>query len=136
MKTEKQKRDNQGRELLSQITGKSINITFGAPLSDAFSNAFPNASNEANEVVGIICMLYLSHFIAGFPLPALRAFITNIKEEVSLFSFNCKLYEKIYSEIAPESLNAVLLIDEDYEEKIFALTKHDIFEAFDFYTNQ
>ena len=46
------------------------------------------------------------------------------------------LYEKIYSEIAPESLNAVLLLDEDYEEKIFALTKHDIFEAFDFYTNQ
>ncbi len=136
MSISEQNRHSKALKLIKLITGRECNTTFGTQLSKAFSNAFPGTCNDATESAGIECMLYLSHFKAGFPLQALRTFHTNIKEDISPFSFNCKQYEKIYSLIPHEALNNAILLDKDAEEKIFTLTKQDILEALDFFTNQ
>lgn len=130
------KRDSRAREILTEIIGKRVDNRFGSPIIDAFGSVFTGIDHKATESAGLECMLYLSHLKTGFTLQKLRAFHISITEEISLFSFNCKDYDKIFACIPQESLSRVILLNNDSEERSIELNKEDIFDAFDFFTNR
>ncbi len=124
------------RLLLERIIGHEIPPTFGEPLITAFGNMFTEAGKESITGAAMICMLYISCTETKMPQSFLRTFYTNLKEEVALFVFDCKKYDKIFELIPNEELSNVNLLNEQTLPQTIRLTKEALFESFDFYTNQ
>jgi hypothetical protein len=93
--------------------------------------------NEEEKVLAAAytCSLFLSAILKGFPTAKLHTFVHFTKENVQRFSFNCKMYEEIFSHMNEDDLKAVVLLDKERNFIRRQCSKQDIFEAFDFYTN-
>ena len=103
---------------------------------DALKKELTQCDDKAIYAVAAICTLYISHFRAAFPMQKLRTFNTNIRQEITLPLFDCRLYNTILSSVPEESLESVELFDAKNNIKSVPLKKQDIIEALDFYTNQ
>ena len=121
-------------ELLSAIAQRPVRNEFGAVFAKAFSKKFTNRTTEEELVAaGIICSLFLSSILEGFPTIKLHTFVRNIRDEYSLFTFDCKSYDPLYESIEK---NEILLLDKNCEYQTRNIAKNDILEAFDFFTNR
>ena len=120
---------------LCHITGiKGLDDMFGEPFIGAFSKFMPQGKEEV-YVASYTCSLFLSAIFNRFPTEKLHTFVHFTKEQYQRFSFNCSMYDDIFSNITSESLENVVLLDKDGNSTHRACSKQDIFEAFDFYTN-
>ena len=108
---------------------------FGEPFIKAFSMFAPQSHDEI-LVASYTCTLFLSVFFNNFQTEKLHTFVHYTKEHYSRFSFNCNMYETLFSKIGSRELENIPLLDNGKEIMTCTLTKQDIFEAFDFYTNQ
>ena len=122
------------KEAIAAIIGHEVPERFGEPFLTLFREA--SAEKGGNNVAAYICSLYLSAFLEKFPTEKLHTFVRYTKEEYELFSFDCRMYEELYSRISTEDLKNILLIDAHGIPCCRECCKQDIFEAFDFYTNR
>lgn len=87
---------------------------------------------------GMVCELYLSTALAGFPESKLRQTAAYIREHYGTFSFDCHHYEQLYAFMLHDKKNAggavnfSLLADVGQVRLDSHATKEQIFEAFDF----
>ena len=124
-------------KLIKSVTGKECNIKSIETLERAIATGLSLPDDKENTyAVAAICILYLSHYKLRFPAIKLRAFYTNIREELSLPLFDCKSYNLILANINDNELDVFELIDNNGNIKQVTITKQEIFEALDFYTNQ
>lgn len=131
----KEKGNTYMNELLCRITCcGEIDKRFGEPFIKAFSTFMPNETERVLSA-SYTCSLFLSAILCGFPTAKLHTFVHNTKERFQRFSFNCKMYEKIFSVIDENSLVNVALLGKEGENITCKCSKQDIFDAFDFYTN-
>lgn len=121
------------KKAFAAIIGHEVPERFGEPFLTLFREA--SAKKEGNNAAAYICSLYLSALLEKFPTEKLHTFVRYIKEEYELFSFDCRMYEELYSRIPSEELNSVPLINAHGNPCYRECCKQDIFEAFDFYTN-
>lgn len=121
-------------ELLSTITAQPANKEFGRPIAQAMQAAFGNAAGEEEyTAAGIICTLFLSAILAEFPTMKLHTYVKNYNDGNRPFSFDCKSYDKIADNISNYRL---LLIDKDMQYTKREITKQDLLESLDFFTNR
>lgn len=120
---------------LKTIIGNEVPDGFGQPFLKIFGLSY-DGSPEEIETAAYTCSLFLSCLIAKMPTGTLHKFIYSTKERYSRFSFNCNMYETLFSITASQDLENIPLLDSRKEVMTRTLTKQDIFEAFDFYTNQ
>ena len=107
---------------------------FGEPFIKAFMQFAPQNHDEV-LVASYTCTLFLSAIFNNFPTEKLHTFVHYTKEHYSRFSFNCKMYEEIFSRMNEDDLKAVVVLDKERHFIRRQCSKQDIFEAFDFYTN-
>lgn len=120
---------------LATIAGADITGQFGEPFLTAYKRVF-KCDNEEITAAAYSCSLFLSAILEGFPTAKLHTFIRYTRENCRTIAFNCKMYENIYSHMGgPETADTVLL-DRNGKYKERQCSKNEIFEAFDFYTNQ
>lgn len=122
------------KEVLARITGSRATEEFGEPFIAMFS-AF-GAAKENILPAAYICTLFLSAIFNGFPTEKLHIFTRYVRDNCSLPSFDCKMYEKLYASQGSKVYESVLLIDKSGKTLPRNCSKQDIFEAFDFYTNR
>ena len=122
-------------EKLKRIIGNEIPEGFGQPFLKIFELTY-EGSREEIEAAAYSCSLFLSCLIAKMPTEVLHTFIYSTKERCSRFSFNCNMYETLFSKTVSQDLENIPLLDNEKEIAEYTLTKQEIFEAFDFYTNQ
>ena len=120
-------------DTLTTIAGAKIAKEFGEPFTSAFKAIAPE--NE-NSTAGLICSLFLSAILEGFPTGKFHTFVRFARESCRQFTFNCKSYDTIFSKMSTERLARVPLLDKKGETVYRQCCKEEIFEAFDFYTNQ
>lgn len=121
-------------ELLSTITAQPANEEFGRPIAQAMQAAFGSkASEEEYTAAGIICALFLSAILAEFPTIKLHTYVKNYRDGNKHFSFDCKSYDKIADNI---NCYRLLLIDKDMQYIERKITKQDLLESLDFFTNR
>ncbi len=118
------------------VHSETKNELFGIPLKEAFTRCFENMETTRCNATAIICLLYLSHRLAGFPIEKLRMAIYNIQENCPLLEFNCSHYDKIVACTDDDKCKQVLLYDKECHIGYFPITKNDIQEMLDFYTNR
>lgn len=120
---------------LCRIAGLAeLDTRFGEPFIKAFGKFKPQG-NEEVLVASYTCSLFLSVIFNKIPTEKLHIFVHFTKEHYHRFSFNCNMYEEIFSHICDKEPTTVLLIDKDGGYTTRQCSKLDIFEAFDFYTN-
>ena len=122
------------KEVLARITGNRATDEFGEPFIAMFS-AF-GVAKENILPAAYICTLFLSAIFNGFPTEKLHTFTRYARDNCSLPSFDCKMYEKLYASQGSKVYESVLLIDKSGRTLPRNCSKQDIFEAFDFYTNR
>ncbi len=122
------------KEVLARITGNRATDEFGEPFIAMFS-AF-GVAKENILPAAYICSLFLSAIFNGFPTEKLHIFTHYVRDNCSLPSFDCKMYEKLYASQGSKVYESVLLIDKSGRTLPRNCSKQDIFEAFDFYTNR
>lgn len=121
-------------ELLSIITKRPANEQFGTEIATAFALTFGNKASKCDyAAAGIICTLFLSSILEEFPTMQLHTFVRNYREEQAIFSFDCKSYDAIYSNIKNKKM---LLVNKEFKYVEREVEKQDILESFDFFTNQ
>lgn len=106
------------------------------PLEKAFAKHFTAAEDgESLRALALVATLYLSTMHCGFPTRLLRASVGYLRENISLPTFNCNHYEKLYAKLTDkENVEFTLFTNIDKFTKI-NLSKTDIFDAFDFLSN-
>jgi hypothetical protein len=120
-------------ELLSLITKREANSSFGSPFTEAFTQYFGDKQDVSRIIATAIgCSLFLSYIKTEFPLEKLRTYIYNTQKEYPFIRFDCKSYEPLYSIIRE---NEILLLNKNLEYKREKVSQKEIFEAFDFITN-
>lgn len=89
---------------------------------------------------GLVCELYLSHIVCGFPKDKMRQMIQFIKDNYGIFFFTCKQYETLYALMTHDKKNSstehvnFTLLGEIGDIRINQTTsKKMIFEMLDFY---
>lgn len=125
---------NQPIELLSKITGQPANKEFGRQIAQAMQAAFGDKTGEEEyTAAGIICALFLSAILAEFPTMKLHTYVKNYRDGNKPFSFDCKSYDKIADAIGSYRL---LLINKDMQYTRREITKQELLESLDFFTNR
>ena len=120
---------------LERIVGTSLPDGFGEPFTTVFDRFYPGRNDET-VAAGLICSLFLSCILTGFPNTKMHTFVHYANENYGRFSFNCKMYETIYEKMESDSLSSIALLDYNGQAHSKKCDKKDIFEAFDFYTNR
>lgn len=121
-------------ELLSLITARESDKRFGTAIAQALANTFGEKATDTDyAAAGIICTLFLSSMLAGFPTIKLHTYVRNYRDENSIFSFDCKSYDTILANIKNKQM---LLIDSDFNYTLRNVSRQEISEALDFFTNQ
>ena len=122
-------------EKLRKITGREIPDRFGQPFIKIFEQAYSGSLDEI-LAAAYTCSLFLSCLMAKMPSEPLRTFTYYTKERCGRFSFNCNMYETLFAKTEDRDLNDIPLLNENKEERSYTLSKQEVFEAFDFYTNR
>lgn len=124
------------KELLCRaVCTADIHAGFGEPFLTAFASFNGNADKRI-IAAAYTCSLFLSCIINGLPTERLRIFTNTAREEYGRFIFNCKAYEEIYSHIERTDSDETPLLNKEGNCEFRSLSKNEIFEALDFYTNQ
>ena len=150
-------------KLLQSLIGKSVcikenvveqdpfekNIRKSLNLGHTIGHAFESfALKNENPVLhgyavawGLVCELYLSHVISGFPKEILRSTVSFIKEHYGKLAFSCKDYDTLYDFMTHDkknessaSINFTLLSDIGNIKINQIVSKEDIFDSLDFYS--
>ncbi|NDW17878.1 3-dehydroquinate synthase [Dysgonomonas sp. 216] len=107
---------------------ESLSYNMGRPMQHGYAVAW-----------GIVCELYLSLKLCGFPKEKLRQTVYFIKENYGEFYFDCNQYEKLYELMTHDKKNAsanrinfTLLSDIGQIKLDQTASKEDIFESIDF----
>ena len=106
------------------------------PLDNMFADHFGDAADdESLRALSLLSTLYLSLLCCGFPHTLFRSSVTFLRENVSIYSFNCTHYDKLYAHLT--SADSVLLpLFEDVGRIVpKEVTQRELFETFDFLTN-
>ena len=88
---------------------------------------------------GLVCELYLSHLMTGFPRDKMQQTIRFIKENYGTFDFDCHHYERLYELMTHDKKNTAGIVNFTLLREVgnIALNqtadKNTIFEALDFY---
>lgn len=88
---------------------------------------------------GLVCELYLSCLLTGFPKDKMRQTVAFIKENYGAFAYDCKAYEHLYALMQHDKKNTEGIINFTLLEDVGQIAinqtadKKIIFEAFDFY---
>ncbi len=122
------------RKKIEESVGNNICDEFGQPFIKIFERTY-NGDRKEILVASYTCSLFLSYLLAQMPTAHLNTFVYYTKERYSRFSFNCNMYETLFSKINSDDLENIPLLDKKKEFHTHSLTKQEIFEAFDFYTN-
>jgi hypothetical protein len=132
-------RENEEIQEIDNIFERILGITppkgFGEPFTTAFSRLY-HGEREEIAAAAYTCSLFLSAMFEEYSTAKLHTFVHRADEACSRFSFNCNMYETIFSRIESETLKNVCLLGGDNRPKVRECSKEDIFEAFDFYTNR
>lgn len=109
---------------------------YSSPLDGMFFAHFGEASNrEGLRALSLLAALYLSVVLCGFPQPLLRSSAMFLRENISIPTFNCTHYEKLFSLLASEGVVRLALLRRVGDVEFVEAGKEDIFDAFDFLTN-
>lgn len=107
---------------------ESLSYTINKPMQHGYAVAW-----------GVICELYLSHKLCGFPKEKLWTAISFIKENYGFFPFSCDEYEDLYDLMkhdkkneSAERINFTLLKNIGDIALNQTASKDDIFESIDF----
>ncbi len=90
-------------------------------------------------VWGLVCELYLSHILTGFPKNQMRQTIQFIKENYGTFAFDCNKYERLYAFMQHDKKNTAGTINFTLLKGIGDISidqtadKKCLFDMFDFY---
>lgn len=153
--------DNIDYKYLKQLVGQSVQVKEDIVEQDPFEHGIRKALNLGHTVGhafeslalagnrpvlhgyavawGIICELYLSHLIVGFPKDKMRQTVQFIKENYGAFAFDCKQYEQLYAFMLHDKKNTAGVINFTLLEEIGVICinqtadKDTIFGMFDFY---
>jgi hypothetical protein len=130
------KNDGTGIEsILCTIAGiENLDKGFGEPFIKAFSRHME--CHEDVLAASYICSLFLSVILNGLSTRPLHTFANYTKENCRCLTFNCRMYEPLFSHMESKDLQHVVLIDKESNCVVNRCSKKDIFEAFDFYTNR
>lgn len=88
---------------------------------------------------GLVCELYLSHVLTGFPVDKLRQTQQFIRDNYGTFSFDCKQYDRLYDFMTHDkkntagTINFTLLGGIDDIRINQNATRETIYEALDFF---
>lgn len=106
------------------------------PLDRMFLDYFTEERNDDNlRALSLIATLYLSVLHCGFPQALMRSSITFLRENITLPSFDCTHYERLYARLTTEK-HATLPLFEDVGSIVTKeISRLDIYDAFDFLTN-
>lgn len=121
------------KNLLEWIAGCDIDEAFGMEFLDAFRICLGDGRLHDAEVAAYTCSLYLSCVFAGFPTEKMHTFVHCSREIYRRLSFDCRMYEKLFAHM---NRNVLILISGEKKCIEYQCNKQEIFEAFDFYTNQ
>lgn len=116
-------------------------------LGHTVGHAFESLALQENRPVlhgyavawGLVCELYLSFRLAGFPKDKLRQTVQFIKENYGVFAFDCHQYETLYELMKHDKKNAGGIINFTLLKDVGDISlnqtadKDLIFETFDFY---
>ena len=88
---------------------------------------------------GLVCELYLSCILAGFPHDKMQQTVRFVREHYGAFAFDCKQYEPLYTLMMHDKKNTAGIVNFTLLKDIGDIRinqtadKKTIFEAFDFY---
>lgn len=123
--------------LLKNLIGFDCTTEPAEPLATALRQVFPHIDSDGTTAAAIIGMLYLSHIKRQLPIHILRAYCTAVREETATFSFDCRLYEKITAAMPfHDDICPVQMLDAHCTPCQENVTREDIDDALDFYTNR
>lgn len=134
------------KERIVEIDPFEKGIRKALNLGHTIGHAFESMSYELNKPVqhgyavawGIICELYLSHRLCGFPKEKMYKTIYFIKDNYHGFYFDCDHYERLYEYMKhdkkneSDTVNFTFLSDVGKIEINQTASKEDIFDAIDF----
>ena len=106
------------------------------PLDRMFLDYFTEERNNDNlRALSLIATLYLSVLHCDFPQALMRSSVTFLRENITLPSFDCTHYERLYARLTTEK-HATLPLFEDVGSIVSKeVSRLDIYDAFDFLTN-
>lgn len=146
---------------LNQLVGESVFVKERIVKEDPFEHgirkalnlghtvghAFESLSFEENRPVphgyavawGLVCELYLSREITGFPNEKLKQIVYFIRRNYGTFPFTCKQYDRLYELMTHDKKNEAGIINFTLMGEVGDIrinqkaTKEQIYEALDFY---
>ena len=106
------------------------------PLDRMFLDYFTEERNDDNlRALSLIATLYLSVLHCGFPQALMRSSITFLRENITLPSFDCTHYERLYACLTTEKHTTLPLFEDVGSIVSKEISRLDIYDAFDFLTN-
>ena len=106
------------------------------PLDKMFLDYFTEERNDDNlRALSLIATLYLSVLHCGFPQALMRSSITFLRESITLPSFDCTHYEKLYARLTTKKHTTLPLFEDVGSIVTKEVSRLDIYDAFDFLTN-
>ena len=106
------------------------------PLDRMFLDYFTEERNNDNlRALSLIATLYLSVLHSGFPQPLMRSSVTFLRENITLPSFNCTHYERLYARLTTEEHTTLPLFEDIGSIATKEVSRLDIYDTFDFLTN-
>ena len=106
------------------------------PLDKMFLDYFAEeAGNDSLRALSLIATLYLSVLHCGFPQALMRSSITFLRENITLPSFDCTHYERLYARLTTEKHATLPLFEDVGNIATKEVSRLDIYDAFDFLTN-
>ena len=106
------------------------------PLDRMFLDYFTEERNDDNlRALSLIATLYLSVLHCGFPQSLLRSSVTFLRENISLPSFDCTHYERLYARLTTDNRTTLPLFEDVGKIVLKEVSRLDIYDAFDFITN-
>jgi 3-dehydroquinate synthase len=148
-------------DLLTQLAGESVLVKERIVIEDPYEHgirkalnlghtvghAFESLSFEQNRPVphgyavawGMVCELYLSHKIVGFPYDKLKQIVSFVKANYGAYFFTCKEYDRLFELMMHDKKNESGVINFTLMAEIGDIrinqqaSKELIFEALDFY---
>jgi hypothetical protein len=106
------------------------------PLDKMFLDYFAEeAGNDSLRALSMMATLYLSVLHCGFPQSLLRSSVTFLRENISLPSFDCTHYERLYARLTTDNRTTLPLFEDVGKIVLKEVSRLDIYDAFDFLTN-
>lgn len=106
------------------------------PLDKMFLDYFAEeAGNDSLRALSMMATLYLSVLHCSFPQSLLRSSVTFLRENISLPSFDCTHYERLYARLTTDNRTTLPLFEDVGKIMLKEVSRLDIYDAFDFITN-